>query len=176
MKTLHLLRHAKSSWDDAGLEDHDRPLSRRGRRDAAAMAAHVAATLPTLDLVLCSTARRSRETLEPILAAHTPKRVVLERGLYLARSVALLDQLRAIEERLRNVLLIGHNPGLHELALALADPRSVGALPPITGKFPTAALASFRIAMSWRRLAPGTAALAAYATPRTLAAAAGPAE
>jgi len=170
MKTLHLLRHAKSSWDQDSLDDHDRPLSKRGRRAADAVADHLAATGKAPDLVLASTARRTRETLEPILARLRPRRIVFDRGLYLAQAATLLDYLRRVDEAVASVLLVGHNPGLHELAVSLADPRSPMQPPPISGKFPTAALASFRLSTPWRRLAPGGATLVAYGKPSDLAA------
>jgi phosphohistidine phosphatase len=169
MKTLHLLRHAKSSWDDLSLEDHDRPLNKRGRRTAEAIAAQFPSDAQELDLVLGSTARRVRETLEPILLVYKPKRIVLERKLYQARPPALLERLRRIDESYLTVLVVGHNPGLHELALALSDPASLDALPSISDKFPTGALATFQFAMSWRRLGPGTAKLVAYRAPRDAA-------
>jgi phosphohistidine phosphatase len=169
MHTLHLMRHAKSSWDDERLEDHDRPLTRRGRRAAEALARHLATQGAAPDLVLSSTALRARQTLAPVLEGLKPRRVLLDRGLYLARGAALLERLRDTEEAVGTALLVGHNPGLHELALLLADPDSPVALPPLSGKFPTGALASFRFAPAWRRLKPGGATLIAYVTPRELA-------
>jgi phosphohistidine phosphatase len=168
MHTLHLLRHAKSSWADEDLDDHDRPLSKRGRRDAEAVTRHFAERGGTPDLVLSSTAVRSRATLEPLLDRLKPKRVLLDRQLYLAPGAKLLEHLRVTDESVSSALLIGHNPGLHELALLLADPESPVELPPISGKFPTGALASYRFASEWRRLKPHTATLIAYVTPREL--------
>jgi phosphohistidine phosphatase len=166
MHALHLLRHAKSSWADERLDDHDRPLSKRGRRDAELMARHLAKTGERPDLVLSSTAERTRATLEPLLERLKPKRVLLDRDLYLARGSALLDYLRNTDEEVGSALLVGHNPGLHELALLLADPDSPAALPPLSGKFPTGALASFRVAQAWSRLKPHAARLTAFVTPR----------
>lgn len=168
MHTLYLLRHAKSSWTDDKLADHDRPLTKRGRRTAETIAQHLAHTHVAPDLVLSSTSMRTHETLDPILARLRPRRVVFDRDLYLAPVGALLDRLRAVDEADASVLLVGHNPGLHELALALADPDSPVAPPPLSGKFPTGALASFRFAGPWRRLKLGTATLVAYTTPRDL--------
>jgi len=170
MKTLHLLRHAKSSWDDISLEDHDRPLSKRGRRTAEAVATLLAGDHQNIDLVLGSTARRVWETLEPILASVKPARIVLERKLYMARPATLLDRLRRIDESMQTVLVVSHNPGLHEFALALGEPDARDLLPPISGKFPTGALATFQITTTWRRLAPGTAKLLGYRAPRDPAA------
>ena len=169
MHTLHLLRHAKSSWANDKLDDRDRPLSKRGHRDAEIMARHLAAKGGKPDLVLSSTAARTRETLAPLLGRLKPRRILLDRDLYLAPGSALLEHLCNTDEEVTTALLIGHNPGLHELALLLADPESPVALPPLSGKFPTAALATFRFAPSWQRLKPRGATLIAYVTPRELA-------
>jgi phosphohistidine phosphatase len=169
MHALHLLRHTKSSWADDELDDHDRPLSKRGRRDAEAIARHFAERGGTPDLVLSSTAARARATLEPLLDRLRPRRVLLDRGLYLAPGAKLLERLREAGEEVGTALLVGHNPGLHELALLLADPESPVELPPLSGKFPTGALASYRFGSAWRRLKPHAATLIAYVTPRELA-------
>jgi phosphohistidine phosphatase len=168
MHALHLLRHAKSSWDDDSLDDHDRPLTRRGRRDAEAMARHFAQRGGTPDLVLSSTATRARATLEPLLDRLKPRRVLLDRDLYLAPGARLLEHLRETGENVGIALLVGHNPGLHELALLLAEPDSPVELPPLSGKFPTGALATFRFGPAWRRLKPHAATLISYVTPREL--------
>lgn len=168
MHALHLLRHTKSSWDDEKVDDHDRPLSKRGRRDAETMARHLAARGGVPDVVFSSTAARARATLAPLLERLKPKRVLLDRDLYLAPGFRLLERLRETDESVRTALLIGHNPGLHELALLLADPESPVELPPISGKFPTGALASYRFGSAWRRLKPHGATLIAYVTPREL--------
>lgn len=168
MHALHLLRHAKSSWGDDNLEDHDRPLSKRGRRDAEIMARHFAGRGAAPDLVLSSTAVRARSTLTPLLEHLKPKRILLDRDLYLAPGSALLEHLRKTDEEVGTALLVGHNPGLHELALMIADPESPVQLPPLSGKFPTGALASFRFAADWSRLKPRSATLIAYVSPREL--------
>ena len=133
------------------------------------MARHLAGRGARPDLVLSSTAVRARDTLSPLLERLKPRRVLLERDLYLAPGSALLEHLRSTEEEVGTALLVGHNPGLHELALLLADPESPVELPPLSGKFPTAALASFRFPAAWGRLKPRAATLMAYVTPRELA-------
>jgi phosphohistidine phosphatase len=169
MHALHLLRHAKSSWADDELDDHDRPLSKRGRRDAEAIARHLAERGGTPDLVLSSTAARARATLAPLLERLKPRRILLDRDLYLAPGAKLLERLKETSEGVDTALLVGHNPGLHELALMLADPESPLELPALSGKFPTGALASYRFTPAWRRLKPHAATLIAYVTPRELA-------
>ncbi len=165
MRTLHLLRHAKSSWRDETLDDHDRPLSKRGRRAARALAGHVARLRLQPDLVLCSSALRARQTLDLLAAALKPPKVLVERELYDAGSRRLLHYLRELPESALCVLLVGHNPALHELALALADTPSIRQLPSRDEKFPTGALASFRLSGSWGMLVPHGATLLAYVTP-----------
>src|SRR5580704_590522 len=120
MKSLHLLRHAKSSWKDRGLNDHDRPLSKRGRRTAKMMAAYLRRAKIAPDLVICSTAMRAQQTLDPIAKAKKPLKVVLERAIYGGAQRALWEQLWNLPESAKSVLLIGHNPALQDLALELA--------------------------------------------------------
>ena len=165
VKTLHLLRHAKSSWKQPELADHDRPLSKRGRRAAEAMA-HRFAELDTPDLVLCSTALRTRQTLKRL--ALKPAKVVLIEAIYSGGNRELMQLLSDLPESAGTVLLIGHNPALHRLALALATTRSVRRLPARDEKFPTGALATFEFAGPWRELQAGKAAVIAYVTPGDL--------
>ncbi len=82
MKTLHLLRHAKSSWKDPSLDDHERPLAKRGRKTAKTIAVHLRHAKVMPDLVICSTAARARQTLDPIAKAIKPPKVVFETGIY----------------------------------------------------------------------------------------------
>src|SRR5579885_1559987 len=120
MHMLHLLRHAKSDRDEA-IDDHDRPLSRRGRESARRVGETLPAALGPVDLVLCSTARRTRETAAQALAFFVPRPPLrCEDVLYLAPSAVLLRRLRQLDENTGSVLLIGHNPGVHELARQLA--------------------------------------------------------
>jgi phosphohistidine phosphatase len=168
MHRLHLLRHAKSAAAD-GIDDRDRPLSRRGRDDARRVGASLPAALGAVDLVLCSTALRTRETAALVLAGFAaPPRILFEDGLYLANPAALMRRLRRVEEDCGGMLVIGHNPGLHELAVSLAatDSRCYGAL--AAGKFPTTARASFTVSSSWADLDRSRHPLVDYATPKSL--------
>ena len=118
VKTLLLLRHAKSAWSDPRLDDHDRPLNGRGERAAKAMADHIAREGPRPDLILCSTAMRTRQTLAPLvkrLGAPAPP-ISLENGLYLASEDVLLAHIRGVADGVPTVLLIGHNDGIGQLA------------------------------------------------------------
>jgi phosphohistidine phosphatase len=171
VKTVLLLRHAKSAWDDAGRADHDRPLNRRGERAAEAMAEHIAEKSPHPDLILCSTAARSRQTLAPLvhrLIVPAPP-ILLEKGLYLASEAALLARLQDAPGEAGTVLLIGHNDGIWQLAEVLAGRGRAGLLAALHDKFPTGALATLRAPIEhWRDLAAGSAELLAYVRPRDL--------
>lgn len=168
MHRLHLLRHAKASRDEAG-EDRDRKLSRRGREMAQRLAGSLAGSLGPLDLVLCSPARRTRETAELALAgfAAAPE-LLYDDALYLADPAALIGRLRRVGDATGSVLVVGHNPGLHQLALLLADPASQRYKALAGGKFPTLARASLAIDGSWAQIDRTRHALAAYATPKSL--------
>jgi phosphohistidine phosphatase len=164
MRFVYLLRHAKSSWK-TGASDHERPLAGRGRRAAKAISRHLREQGIEPELVLCSTARRARETLERIEPALGTPAVRFERDLYGASAEALLERLRGVPDEVGSVMLIGHNPGLQLLALDLA--RS-GARE-LEEKFPTAGLATLAFAgASWDELAPGAAELAGVVRPRDL--------
>jgi phosphohistidine phosphatase len=168
MHRLHLLRHAKSSRDDQ-FEDRERPLSRRGRDEARRIGEGLPAAVGAVDLVLCSTALRTRETAELALAGFAPSPPVsFEDGIYLASAKALFRRLARLDEATEAVLLIGHNPGLHELAIALAEPDSPRFRALTAGKFPTSARASFAIESSWATLDRSRHALLDYATPKSL--------
>jgi phosphohistidine phosphatase len=167
MKRLYLLRHAKSSWKDTSLPDHDRPLAGRGRRAAKAIVGHLREQRIEPELVLCSTARRARETLELIEPARATSAVRVEDDLYAASAGALLERLRSVPDTVESVMLIGHNPGLQQLALDLARPSPT--VRELATKYPTAALATLAFrAASWQELDRDTAELVALVRPRDL--------
>jgi phosphohistidine phosphatase len=167
VKRVLLLRHAKSSWKDATRTDHDRPLTGRGRRAAKAIGRHLQEQRPPPGLVLCSTAKRARETLRRIEPALGRSEVRAERLLYGASADALLERLRRLPDTVDSVLVIGHNPGLQELTLALADAGH--ARDRVAVKYPTAALVTLEFAGEhWRELEPGAAELVAFVRPRDL--------
>ena len=164
--TLLLLRHAKSSWADPTLPDHDRPLASRGRRDAKRIAEHLAGLESEPELVLCSSAVRTRETLELVRPALGNSKVLFEDGLYGASSDELLGRIRVVPNAVGSVMLIGHNPGLEQLGLLLAS--SGAELRGLETKLPTGALATLAVEKTWSRLAPGDAILTAYIVPKQL--------
>ena len=171
-RKLVLLRHAKSAWPD--VPDHDRPLAPRGQRDAPVMGRWLRTNGDVPDQVLCSTARRARETWQLAregLGADPP--VSFERRVYQASAEALLDLARAVPSAVTTLLIVGHDPAIHELALMLARPASAGGsgVPRATfdqmrAKFPTAAVAVLELTGSWDQLDPGTAQLTAFVIPR----------
>jgi phosphohistidine phosphatase len=163
LKTLYIFRHAKAAPE--GREgDAERPLMKRGRKAAAAMGAYLADLEPSLALVLCSTSRRTRETLDELLPSlDTAPQLLFEDGLYLAGMSRLLDRLQRLPEQAQSVLLIGHNPGLHQLAASLASEAGEFA-----ETFPTAALAVLRVAGRWSALRPHQATLIDFKTPKSL--------
>jgi phosphohistidine phosphatase len=168
VRTVVLLRHGKSSWSDSTLADVDRPLAPRGERASKKLAKYIQRKRIRPALVLCSPSRRTRQTLEAVEAS-LGKRCAVEvvPQLYGASEQELLERLHALPESVSSVMLIGHNPGLHNLALVLA---SRGAhLPQLEEKFPTGALATLVVrSESWTALGPGAAELVDYVVPRQL--------
>ena len=170
MHRLHLLRHAKSKPED-GIDDRERPLSRRGREVARRIGETLPAALGSVDLVLCSTALRTRETAVLVLAGFAPMPPVqFEDALYLAGQAALLRRLCRLDESAGVVLVIGHNPGLHDLAIGLASSASPRFRALASGKFPTIARASFTIDSNWSSLGETRHKLTDYVTPKSLGA------
>lgn len=171
MKTLFLLRHAKSSWSEPGLADFDRPLNERGRRAAPLIARHLARGGPLPDLILCSAAQRTRETLAlmlPDLARDAVLRI--ESGLYGADAATLLRRLKRVETAVDCVLLIAHNPGLENLAAGICGSGPEPMRRRMEEKFPTAALAAFALdAAGWSSLREGAAILTDFVLPKDLA-------
>jgi phosphohistidine phosphatase len=169
-KRLFILRHAKSSWDDPGLADHERPLAPRGRRAVEAIAAHVNAEGITPELVLCSSSRRTRETLEGVAVGGEH---VIEPDLYGATCEEVLERLHRVPDEVSSVMVVGHNPTLQALVIRLAngdgDAGNNGSgLADVRRKFPTGALATLTFDGAWQELSPRSARLASYVRPKSL--------
>jgi len=172
MLTLSLFRHAKSSWDDEQLSDFDRPLAPRGIKAARQMGRYMRDIALAPDRILCSTALRTRQTaaiaLDELGNADFP--VHFDQTLYLAEPLALLARIGSIAADVRHLLLIGHNPGLQELALLLMNPEHAPERDEIAEKLPTAALVVLEMDTDgWQQLSPGAGRLVHYMTPRKLA-------
>jgi phosphohistidine phosphatase len=164
MLSLMLLRHAKSSWDDPALRDFDRPLAARGRVAAERMGAYMARQDIAPELILSSSAVRTRQTLALVLP-----RTEFADGLYLAAPAALLSRLRKVGAAADAVMIVGHNPGMHSLAVTLSGNGDANSLKALAAKFPTAALAVITFDVrNWSRIAPATGRLAEFMTPKRL--------
>jgi phosphohistidine phosphatase len=171
MLTLSLLRHAKSSWADRELEDRDRPLAKRGTKAARAMGAFIAKEGLLPDLILCSGSIRTRATLALLLSElGTPEpQVVYDDVLYMATPVAILGRVQEVKSNTRHVMLIGHNPGLHALALELMGKGNRKDVEALARKFPTGGLAVLTFkARKWSDIGSGGGKLELFVTPRRL--------
>jgi phosphohistidine phosphatase len=178
-RTLVLLRHAKSAWPD--VPDHERPLAPRGQHDAPVVGRWLRQAALVPDHVLCSTALRARRTwqlAEGALRERPP--VIFEHGIYGASAAGLLDLIRHVPSAAGTVVVVGHDPAVQDLALALAGTvpdadgggtagaQSPDALDRMRTKFPTAAIAVLELNGPWSRLGKGHARLASFVTPREL--------
>lgn len=161
MKTLLLLRHAKSSWDDSSLRDFDRPLAPRGERDAPRMGKALKKRGPLPDVVISSPAQRARQTVEAFVAA-----AKLEAGpqfderIYEASSAELMKLVRGLPDSASCILLVGHNPGFEDLVSRLTGKSQ---------RMPTAALACIEFKVEkWEDVEDGEGKLAWLLTPKEL--------
>jgi phosphohistidine phosphatase len=167
MKRLYLLRHAKSSWELAGQLDYQRGLTERGWNDCELMAALIAERQIVPDLVICSGARRARDTLEGVAKALPLDTLVeYEDAVYNASTQDLLDVLRRVPAVRQSVLLVGHNPSFHDLAVEIG--RESDELLSVAAKFPTAALAEFEFEGEWSHLGEDSAELKRFTRPKQL--------
>lgn len=171
IRQLLLLRHAKSSWDNPSVADRDRALSPRGQRAARAMRQAMQQLGLAPDLVLVSPARRTQETLEALEPWDEAPLIEPVDLLYLATATQLLETLHGVPETVRSVMIIGHNPGMHELALALDAKGSAvpaATLAHLRAGYPTCSLAEFSVPGPWARLDPAGAQLVRFLRPRDL--------
>jgi phosphohistidine phosphatase len=159
MRQLLLLRHAKSSWDDPAQSDHARPLNARGRKAAAALRIAMRELGLVPDVVLVSSARRTLQTLEALSPWDETPIIEPMNGLYLASPAQILLTIRNVAETVRSLMVIGHNPGLHDLALTLVGAHAMSSnarlMRQLAEGFPAGGLAEFTIARAWRDLGEG---------------------
>jgi phosphohistidine phosphatase len=166
MRQLFVLRHAKSSWDDPGLDDHDRPLAPRGRRAVKLLHDDIRTHGIEPSLVLCSTSRRTRETLAGVDPGGDH---LIEPELYGASAGVILDRLRRLAAGTDSAMVIGHNPAMQLLVLRLAGSSTRDEdLATVRRKFPTGALATLTFECDWSELRPGEATLTGLARPKDL--------
>ncbi|AIR97614.1 SixA phosphatase family protein [Streptomyces glaucescens] len=164
-RRIALFRHAKADWPQ--VNDHERPLAERGRKDAAEAGRRLADTGIPFDLALCSTATRTRETWKLAVHefSHRPKTVYEER-IYEASPGELIAVLNETPDDAQNLLLIGHNPGVHGLAEVLAGSAEAEPRERMNRRgFPAAAFAVLSFSGSWKTLEPGVATLLDYWAP-----------
>ncbi len=169
MKTLYVLRHAKSSWASPDLADRDRPLAERGERDLKRLAGHIDRAGIRPEVVLCSPARRTRATFDGVRRALGQAQVRQDDALYGASGPDVLDLLRGLPARVDSVMVIGHNPGLEDLVELLADAGDDAAMQQLQSKFPTGALATLDLDVAdWLSLAPRHGYLRQLVIPKEL--------
>ena len=171
MKSLYLLRHAKSSWSNPSVDDFDRSLNTRGRRACGLVEAYMTRQGIVPDLVLCSAARRARETVEGIagaLDASAP--VVFDEALYMATAERLLARVHSVGDDVGAMMMVGHNPSLEDFAGVLVGGSDRAAGCRMKKKYPTAALAIFTLeAARWRDVGRHGSPLDAFIRPCDLA-------
>ncbi len=174
MKTIYILRHAKSDWAGAGLKDHDRPLNERGREAAPKMGAYLKSKKYKPEVILCSSARRTMETCDLIRPFVGSKvNVEVDESLYLAEPRRLIERLRSLNDDIESAMLIGHNPGLEQLANGLsaspATQEEERLHRRMREKFSTCALAVIAMPVkAWREVKMGSGSLQDFMRPKDL--------
>lgn len=167
MRRLYLLRHAKSSWELAGQLDFERGLTERGEDDLALISGLIVERGIVPDFIFCSGARRARDTLKGVAKAlPSSAHVEYTDAIYQASTKDLLDVLRGVPAKYNSVLLVGHNPAMHDLSVEIG--RESEELVRVAAKFPTAALAEFELDGEWADLGEDTADLTRFTRPKQL--------
>jgi phosphohistidine phosphatase len=170
MLTLSLLRHAKSSWNNPAVPDHDRPLATRGVVDAPLMGRAMTERGIDPDLVLCSSARRTRDTLALVLPElKVGPKVVYEDALYHASAAEMLELMRAVPPGASRLMLVGHNPEIHALALDLVGSGPKHYRDKLKDKYPTAGLVVVNFTSgAWQSVTVNSGELKLFLTPKDL--------
>ncbi len=169
MKSLTLLRHAKSGWDDPVIRDFDRPLNARGCRAARTVGEEMKAQGLAFDLVIASPARRVSETLREIAGGYGALDANYDQRLYLASAATLLDVVRHAPDSVDRLMLVGHNPGMEELALRLALRDRDALRREIEIKYPTGTVAEIELPVGhWNDVKEGTGRIVRFIRPRDL--------
>jgi phosphohistidine phosphatase len=170
MKNLYILRHAKSDWGDADLDDHDRPLAPRGERGATVVGVYLRQRQILPELILCSTATRAMETRALMLAQLGDERTTeFDRALYLSGRKGVMRRLAEIGDGYDSAMVIGHNPDLHDVARALADGGDPELRARLEAKLPTAGFVEIALKIdSWSRIDGAHGSLVDVQSPKTL--------
>jgi phosphohistidine phosphatase len=168
MKTLTLLRHAKSAWDDPVARDFDRPLNTRGRRAARTIGREMKAQGLAFDAIVASPAVRVMETLADVAEGYGQALdAQFDKRIYLATTETLLELVQEADDRVHRLLLVGHNPGLETLAMLLTTGEGLRA--ELAVKYPTATIAEIQLPVDhWRDVSQGIGTLARFIRPRDL--------
>tara|TARA_Y100000996_G_scaffold170834_1_gene132772 strand:+ start:4585 stop:5067 length:483 start_codon:yes stop_codon:yes gene_type:complete len=159
MKEIFFLRHAKSSWDDFALKDFDRPLSTRGIQDAELMGNFFRSKKIKLDLVLSSPSKRTKETIEHFFSKDKPKLEFID-NIFHASMEDILDELYQVSEEMNTVMIVGHNPSMHDITEFLTQK--------FLNKYPTCALAQITTENKWTELTQGCSSLENFMKPSEL--------
>lgn len=170
MKTLTLLRHAKSGWDDTAARDVDRPLNPKGRRAAQTVGRHLRRESFAFDHIVASPALRVRQTLDEVASGYGRTLApAWDRRIYLASAATLIEVVREFSDEVATALLVGHNPGLEDLVLLLVPDAVTDLRDVVEEKYPTASVAELTFPVDrWAEVAEGGATLARFVRPRDL--------
>ena len=169
MRRVMLLRHAKSDWSQAA-GDQERPLNERGRDAAPKIGRYITQTQTVPDLILCSTARRTRQTCDLVAASFsTAPQILFKEELYLAEAGTIIGLVRAMPDTIHTVMVIGHNPGIHQAAVDLTGSGNAKDRATLSARFPTAALALIDFSNGgWTDISLHAGKLDRFITPRLL--------
>jgi len=170
MKRLAILRHAKSSWDDPGLDDFNRPLNERGWKAARRLGRELEKRRIKFDLVLSSSSARTRETIDGVKRHYDfSAPIKFEQDIYLASESTLLALVRSLDETVKAPLIVGHNPGLEMLIADLTEDDDQGLRQRIKGKLPTGAFTMLELeAKHWSDVGKGGGKIVELILPREL--------
>jgi phosphohistidine phosphatase len=173
MKTIYLLRHTKSAWSDSDADDFDRPLNEQGQLNAVQIGHHLSDQKIQPDIILCSAAARTQETFSYIQSfLPATQAIEIKDALYLASSQTLMQHLENLNEAASSVMIIAHNPGLHELAINFGGRENIGVselLNQVMQQFPSGAIATVQsTADQWKSLNQGESTLTGFVCPAVL--------
>ncbi len=170
MKTLYLLRHAKAESGSSTLKDVDRPLSARGQAACMAIGVYMRTQHAIPALVVASPATRTQETAERVIQAMgAPCPCHFENKLYLASTEEIINSIQLVNKNVPSLMVVGHNPGMHQAALALVLPEETELHDTLGMKYPTGALAILQFdCHDWQEIASGSGKLMAFVLPKDL--------